>query len=143
MGQRKNRAHIHQMPGLRFLGVMGWEGHAVPLEGEHKQSEIAAAMARLTDSAEACRAAGLTVGIVSASGSATYLLSAPRPGLTEVQAGGGAFCDSSAAAAKPQAASVAMAYSAVAMPASPPRRRPARRHRRRGRDGCGSDRVDM
>ena len=50
-------------------------------------------MQRLTDSAEACRAAGLTVEVVSASGSATYLLSAPRPGLTEVQAGGGAFCD--------------------------------------------------
>ena len=82
-----------QMPGLRFLGVMGWEGHAVPLQGEQKQSEIAAAMERLTDSAEACRAAGLTVEIVSASGSGTYLLSAPTPGLTEVQAGGGAFCD--------------------------------------------------
>ena len=86
-------ARIHQMPGLRFLGVMGWEGHAVPLEGEKKQSEIAAAIERLADSAEACRAAGLTVEVVSASGSATYLLSAPRPGLTEVQAGGGAFCD--------------------------------------------------
>jgi D-serine deaminase-like pyridoxal phosphate-dependent protein len=84
---------IDQMPGLRFLGVMGWEGHAVPMQGEQKQGEIAAAMARLADSAEACRAAGLRVEIVSASGSATYLLSAPRPGLTEVQAGGGAFCD--------------------------------------------------
>ena len=84
---------IHQMPGLRFLGVMGWEGHAVPLQGEQKQSAIAASIERLTDSAEACRAAGLTVEIVSASGSATYLLSAPTPGLTEVQAGGGAFCD--------------------------------------------------
>ena len=38
---------IHQMPGLRFLGVMGWEGHAVPLQGEQKQSAIAAAMERL------------------------------------------------------------------------------------------------
>ena len=47
---------VHQMPGLRFLGLMGWEGHAVPLEGEQKQSAIAAAMQRLTDSAEACRA---------------------------------------------------------------------------------------
>src|SRR5205823_14351048 len=79
---------IHQMPGLRFLGVMGWEGHAVPLQGEQKQLEIAAAMTRLTDSSEACRAAGLPVEIVSAGGSGTYMLSPPRAGLTEVQAGG-------------------------------------------------------
>jgi D-serine deaminase-like pyridoxal phosphate-dependent protein len=85
--------YIDQMPGLRFLGVMGWEGHTVPLQGEQKQSEIAAAVGRLTDSAQACRSAGLPVKIVSASGSATYLLSALRPGLTEVQPGGGAFCD--------------------------------------------------
>jgi D-serine deaminase-like pyridoxal phosphate-dependent protein len=84
---------IAAMPGLRFLGLMAWEGHAVPLEGEEKRAEIAAAMARLTDSAEECRRAGLAVEIVSASGSATYLLSAPTPGLTEVQAGGGALCD--------------------------------------------------
>src|SRR3954468_6363110 len=43
---------IHEMPGLRFLGVMGWEGHTVPLQGDQKQSEIAAAIQRLTDSAE-------------------------------------------------------------------------------------------
>jgi D-serine deaminase-like pyridoxal phosphate-dependent protein len=84
---------IAAMPGLRFRGVMGWEGHTVPLEGEQKRAEIAKAIGRLTDSACACRAAGLDVEIVSASGSATYLLSSPLPGLTEVQAGGGAFCD--------------------------------------------------
>jgi D-serine deaminase-like pyridoxal phosphate-dependent protein len=84
---------ITAMPGLRFRGLMAWEGQAVALEGEPKRAEIAAAIARLTDSACACRTAGLEVEIVSASGSATYLLSAPLPGLTEVQAGGGAFCD--------------------------------------------------
>jgi D-serine deaminase-like pyridoxal phosphate-dependent protein len=86
-------ARIASMPGLQLLGLMAWEGHAVPLEGEQKRTEIEASMARLTQSAEACSAAGLPVEIVSASGSATYLLSAPTPGLTEVQAGGGAFCD--------------------------------------------------
>jgi D-serine deaminase-like pyridoxal phosphate-dependent protein len=86
-------SQISKMPGLHFAGVMGWEGHAVPMQGDAKRAEIEAAMRRLTDSADCCRAAGLTVEIVSASGSATYLLSAPMPGLTEVQAGGGAFCD--------------------------------------------------
>lgn len=55
---------IHQMPGLRFLGVMGWEGHAVPLQGEQKQSAIAASIERLADSAEACRAAGLILAAI-------------------------------------------------------------------------------
>jgi D-serine deaminase-like pyridoxal phosphate-dependent protein len=84
---------IAAMPGLRFHGVMAWEGHAVPLEGDPKRATIASAILQLTESVCACRAAGLDVKIVSASGSATYLLSSPLPGLTEIQAGGGAFCD--------------------------------------------------
>ena len=81
------------MPALRLAGLMAWEGHTVPLEGEEKRREIEAAIQRLTQSAGQCRAAGIQVDIVSASGSATYLDSIPLPGLTEVQAGGGAFCD--------------------------------------------------
>jgi len=84
---------IGAMSGLRFLGVMAWEGHAVALDGEEKRAEVAASIARLTGSAQQCRDAGMPPEIVSASGSATYLLSAPLPGLTEVQAGGGSFCD--------------------------------------------------
>jgi D-serine deaminase-like pyridoxal phosphate-dependent protein len=84
---------IAAMPGLKVRGVMAWEGHAVPLEGEEKRAEILRAIGKLVDSAAACRAAGLAVEIVSAGGSATYLDASPVPGLTEVQAGGGAFCD--------------------------------------------------
>ena len=81
------------MPGLRFRGLMTWEGHAVAMQGEAKRAEIAAVMAKLADSAARCRAAGLPVEIVSASGSATFQNSVPLHSITEVQAGGGALCD--------------------------------------------------
>lgn len=86
-------AAIRALPGLRFLGVMAWEGHTLAFEGADKQSEIERAIGALLRAAEQCRAAGIPVEIVSASGSGTFLMSAPLPGLTEVQAGGGVFSD--------------------------------------------------
>lgn len=50
-------------------------------------------MGKLTASAERCRAAGLPVEIVSCGGTGTYWITAALPGVTEVQAGGGIFCD--------------------------------------------------
>ncbi len=80
--------------GLSFAGVMGWEGQtaAMPDPGE-KRKAIEAAVARFTGSAESCRRAGLPVEIVSCGGTGTYWITAKCPGVTEVQAGGGIFCD--------------------------------------------------
>ena len=84
---------ITQMPGLRFAGLMAWEGHTLSFDGAEKQTQIADAIGKLTASADACRAAGIPVEIVSASGSGTFMHSAALPGLTELQAGGGVFSD--------------------------------------------------
>jgi len=63
---------IAAQPGLRFVGVMGWESHAVTIaESSEKARVVAAAIALLTSSAEACRAAGLPVDIVSCGGTGT------------------------------------------------------------------------
>lgn len=80
--------------GLRFAGVMGWEGQtaAIPDPGE-KRKAIEAAVRALTESADRCRQAGLPVDIVSCGGTGTYWITARLPGVTEVQAGGGIFCD--------------------------------------------------
>jgi D-serine deaminase-like pyridoxal phosphate-dependent protein len=80
-------------PGLRLEGLMGWEGHTVPMEGGDKHASIAESCRLLVESAAQCRAAGIAIGIVSASGSGTFRDSAVSPGLTEVQAGGGVFSD--------------------------------------------------
>jgi D-serine deaminase-like pyridoxal phosphate-dependent protein len=84
---------IARLPGLRFLGVMAWEGHVLAWQGDEKRAQIAAAMAKLVESAEECRRAGLAVEVVSAAGSGTFLMAAESAGLTEVQAGGGVFSD--------------------------------------------------
>ena len=79
---------------LRFAGVMAWEGHTVSMfDHEPRREEIARAIARLTETADACRAAGLPVEIVSCGGSGTYLHAARQPGITEVQAGGATMGD--------------------------------------------------
>jgi len=85
---------IDAAPSLRFAGLMAWEGHAVSMpEHEARQAEIAAAIGRLVETAEACRAAGLTVDIVSCGGSGTYVHAAKQPGVTEIQAGGATMGD--------------------------------------------------
>ena len=79
---------------LRFAGLMAWEGHAVSMaDHEPRQREIAAAVGRLVETAKACRAVGLPVGIVSCGGSGTYLHAARQAGITEIQAGGATLGD--------------------------------------------------
>jgi D-serine deaminase-like pyridoxal phosphate-dependent protein len=80
---------------LRFAGLMGWEGGRLASIADRveKRRAIEAAVGRLTASADACRAAGLPVDIVSCGGTGTYWISATLPGVTEVQAGGGVFGD--------------------------------------------------
>ncbi|MFL5758290.1 MAG: DSD1 family PLP-dependent enzyme [Thermomicrobiales bacterium] len=80
--------------GLRFAGVMSWEGHAGGIsDPEVREQAIRDAVGLLVTSAEACREAGLPVDIVSCGGTETYLVSAGIPGVTEVEAGGGVFGD--------------------------------------------------
>ena len=81
--------------GLRFAGLMAWEGGRIAeiRDPESKRSRIVEAVEKLTGSADRCRAAGLPVEIVSCGGTGTYWITATLPGVTEVQAGGGIFCD--------------------------------------------------
>jgi D-serine deaminase-like pyridoxal phosphate-dependent protein len=80
-------------PGIHFAGLMAWEGHTLLFEGEEKRQAIHDSIRSLVNSAEMCRAAGLPVERVSCSGSGTFLHSGELQGVTEIQAGGGAFCD--------------------------------------------------
>ena len=81
-------------PGIRYLGVMAWEGHAVGMfEREEKRIEIERSVGLLVNSAEMCRQAGLPVSIVSGGGSGTYKVTPFQEGITEIQAGGAIFND--------------------------------------------------
>jgi D-serine deaminase-like pyridoxal phosphate-dependent protein len=87
-------ATIAAQDGLRFVGVMGWESHAVTIgDPAEKARTVAEAIALLTASAEACRRAGYPVDIVSCGGTGTFPFCAQQPGVTEIQAGGAIFSD--------------------------------------------------
>ncbi len=80
--------------GLRFAGVQTWESHALRItDPDEKQRVVADGLRKLTDSAQMCRDAGIPVDIVSCGGTGTYWISAFQPGITEIEAGGGIFCD--------------------------------------------------
>ncbi len=86
---------VSARPELRFSGLMAWEGGRLAglADPAEKRRAIEAALGQLTASADACRAAGLPVEIVSCGGTGTYWIAARVPGVTEVQAGGGIFGD--------------------------------------------------
>jgi len=85
---------IADQPGLRFVGLTSWESHAVTItEPAEKARVVAEAIKLLTTSADACRAAGLPVEIVSCGGTGTFPYCAQQPGVTEIEAGGIIFSD--------------------------------------------------
>jgi D-serine deaminase-like pyridoxal phosphate-dependent protein len=85
---------IASCPHLRYAGVMAWEGHAMAVaDPTAREQTVRTAIALLTETADACRAAGLPVEIVSCGGTGTYIVTAGIAGVTEVQAGGGTFGD--------------------------------------------------
>ena len=85
---------IDDLPGLRFAGVLGYEGHAVLDANQESRSQKASlAMSELARAAEAIRQAGIEVGIVSGGGTGTYNISGIHPGVTEIEAGSYIFMD--------------------------------------------------
>lgn len=85
---------IDAAPGLRFDGLMGYEGHTVA-ERDYETRKINAekAMAILTGAAEQIRAEGIDVKLVSAAGTGTYNISGRVEGVTELQCGSYIFMD--------------------------------------------------
>jgi D-serine deaminase-like pyridoxal phosphate-dependent protein len=74
--------------GLRFRGLMGYEGHAGHLPpGPEKERAAHVAMDRLVKTRCLLEGQGIAVEIVSAGGTGTYSLSGRVPGVTEIQGG--------------------------------------------------------
>lgn len=85
---------VHDTAGLRYLGLMAWEGHTLAYEdADKKRREIEKSVGLLAETAERCRAVGLPVKIVSGGGSGTYRVTPFLSGVSEIQAGGAMFCD--------------------------------------------------
>jgi D-serine deaminase-like pyridoxal phosphate-dependent protein len=87
-------AEIAKRPGLRLVGLFGWESHAVLLaDPKEKERVVAAAVGQLTATARACREAGHAIEVVSCGGTGTFPYCIQQPGVTEVQIGGAIFSD--------------------------------------------------
>jgi D-serine deaminase-like pyridoxal phosphate-dependent protein len=85
---------VAQCRGLRFAGIMGYEGHLLTLPDlAEKQRRITAALSELVATRDLIQAAGLACGIVSAGGTGSYMFTAGFAGITELQAGGLIFMD--------------------------------------------------
>jgi D-serine deaminase-like pyridoxal phosphate-dependent protein len=81
-------AQLAVAQGLRFRGLIGYEGHCVRLPpGPAKVEAVHSAMGKLVSTADLIRAHGLTVEIASAGGTGTYSISGRFPGVTEIQGG--------------------------------------------------------
>jgi len=74
--------------GLRFRGLMGYEGQVLRKPpGPEKEQAASEAMRSLTQTAACLRQLGIPVEILSGGGTGTYSLSGRYPGVTEIQAG--------------------------------------------------------
>jgi D-serine deaminase-like pyridoxal phosphate-dependent protein len=79
---------ITDLPGVRFEGITGYEGHCtLTPEAELRHERQRTAMEFFTGVAEALEAAGIPCPVRSAGGVATWSWTAAFPGITEIQAG--------------------------------------------------------
>ena len=87
-------AEIAKRPGLKLVGLFGWESHAVTLaDAAEKERTVKEAVGKLTATARACREAGHAIEVVSCGGTGTFPYCIQQPGVTEVQIGGAIFSD--------------------------------------------------
>jgi D-serine deaminase-like pyridoxal phosphate-dependent protein len=87
---------VAKSKGLKFAGLMGYEGHAVSIaDVDERTRKARTSMKILTDTASLIKSAGLSVEVVSAGGTGTYNITGTYPGVTEIQAGSYILMDGS------------------------------------------------
>jgi D-serine deaminase-like pyridoxal phosphate-dependent protein len=91
---RRLAAHASRLPGLRFLGVMGYEGHCMlEPDRELRIKKALAAMDELLEFADQLEARGLSTEIVGAGGFGTWDITGANERITEIHAGSYIFMD--------------------------------------------------
>ncbi|HKA94731.1 MAG TPA: alanine racemase, partial [Streptosporangiaceae bacterium] len=79
---------VMDLPGLRFEGLTGYEGHcSLTIDNALRHERQRQAMTFFTGVADLLEAQGIRCGIRSAGGIATWRWTAGFPGITEIQAG--------------------------------------------------------
>jgi D-serine deaminase-like pyridoxal phosphate-dependent protein len=88
-------AFLATLPALRLVGLQGYEGHLQQLESAERARRCREALAVLAGCAEALRAAGHAIAVVSTAGTGTAAIAQQCAGITEVQPGSFVFMDTS------------------------------------------------
>lgn len=85
---------VAKLPGLRFRGVQGYEGHCMHETNlAVRTQKVTAAMDHLGAVIDRLAAAGFLCEVVSAGGTGTYDITSHNPRVTEIQAGSYTFMD--------------------------------------------------
>ena len=94
---------IAEEPGLRFVGLQGYDGHLQLLaDREEKQSRCLEGLDRLSRTRALLDAAGLTVEVVTGAGTGTWEWAADHPAMTELQPGSFLLMDAAYHAVRPE-----------------------------------------
>jgi len=83
---------VDAAPGLRFDGLMGYEGHVSGTD-EARRAETLAAMDKFLEAKRDVEAAGLAVKVMTGGGTSTYDITSGVEHVTDVQAGSYIFMD--------------------------------------------------
>ncbi len=79
---------IKQLKGLKFLGIMAYEGHTVFIESlEERKKEAIKALQKVSQTKQLLEQAGFSCSIVSCAGTGTYMITGQYPDITEIEAG--------------------------------------------------------
>lgn len=85
---------VQKLEGVHLAGLMTWEGHNLEHQDpEAKRTGIQQSITQMLDTAQVCRQNGISIDVLSGGGSGTYTTTSQMKGMTEIQAGGGIFCD--------------------------------------------------
>jgi D-serine deaminase-like pyridoxal phosphate-dependent protein len=85
---------VVEAKGLKFKGIMGYEGSMAPFpEFEKRKEATYRALEPVVQTAGILRREGIEVDIVSCGGTGTWNITGAYPGVTEVQAGSYVLCD--------------------------------------------------
>ena len=79
---------VHEAPGLRFMGLMGYDGHCTrSCDASDREECSIKANQLLVENRDYIEKTGLKVEIISAGGTYTYKYASKIRGITEIQAG--------------------------------------------------------
>jgi len=79
---------LNELPGLNFLGIIAYEGHAVFIETlKERQKETNRALEKVSYTKELLEKESIFCQIISCAGTGTYMITGQHPDVTEIEAG--------------------------------------------------------